>query len=65
MQSPCEERVHTSVMDVVNIDWGKVDIMSLPSKKVDYRNKAKDTNTCRGGPSINRISEQIVLDSLN
>jgi hypothetical protein len=62
MQSPSEKRINASEMNVVEVGGREVNVMTLPSKEVDYCNKTKHTNTCRRRPNDDGISEKVVFD---
>jgi len=49
-------------MDMVNICWGKIDVMTLPAKEVNEPNKKENSNTSRGRPNVDRIAEKEVFN---
>ena len=62
MQPPSKKRINAGEMNVVEVGGREVNVMTLPSKEVDYCNKTKHTNTCCRRPNDNGISEKVVFD---
>lgn len=62
MQYPADERAKACIMNMVEVCGCKVDVMTLPTKKVNESNNRENNNTSGGRPNVDGIAEKEVFD---
>lgn len=64
VKEPADDRVDTSVVDLVNAVLVELLVATLPAESVPNDEKAKDAETGSGAPVDKRVAKQEVLDGL-